>query len=67
MGGPPFTPQIVIPGWTAGGVRELWVSKNPPRRTHIHVIIKLKPTENVFCNPKPQDIGAEEYICNWFY
>ena len=27
---PPFTPKIVIPGWTSGGVRVL------PRRTHIY-------------------------------
>ena len=36
MGGtPPFTLQIVIPGWTAGGVRALWVSTQPPRCMHI--------------------------------
>ena len=26
-GDPPFTPQIVISGWTAGGVRALWESE----------------------------------------
>ena len=35
-GEPPLTPQIVIPGWTAGGVLALWVSEHhPPRRKHI--------------------------------
>ena len=31
MGGrdPPFTPQIVISGWTTGEVRALWESKEP--------------------------------------
>ena len=31
MGGgtPPFTPQIIIPGWTASGVCALWVSETP--------------------------------------
>ena len=28
MGGDhPFTPQIIIPGWTAGRVRALWVKQ----------------------------------------
>ena len=31
----PFTPQIVIPVWTAGGVRALWVFEYPPRCMHI--------------------------------
>ena len=30
-----FTPKIVIPGWTAGGVPALWVSEYPSRRTYI--------------------------------
>ena len=34
-GGPPFTPLIVIPGWTAGGVRGLWLSEDPSWRMHI--------------------------------
>ena len=34
MGGA-FTPQIVIPGWIAGGVHALWVSEDPPQRMHI--------------------------------
>ena len=34
-GGPPFTPQIVISGLTAGGVHALWVSEDPPWCTHI--------------------------------
>ena len=37
-GNPPITPQIVIPGWTAGGVHALWVSDHPPRRTHIYLV-----------------------------
>ena len=32
---PLITHQIVIPGWTAGGVPALWVSENPPQHTHI--------------------------------
>ena len=40
-GEPPFTPQIVIPGWTTGGVRALWVSEQPPQHTHIQYIFKL--------------------------
>ena len=36
MGGtPPFTPQIIIPGWTAGGVHPLWVSEHPPRKKEL--------------------------------
>ena len=35
MGGGPFNPQIIIPGWIAGRVRALWVSKDPPWRSHI--------------------------------
>ena len=31
----PYSPQILISGWTAGGVHALWVSKEPPWRTHI--------------------------------
>ena len=29
QGGHPFTHQLVIPGWTAGGVRALWVIWHP--------------------------------------
>ena len=28
-GGPPFIPQIVISGWTAGGVHAPWESEDP--------------------------------------
>ena len=34
MGEPTLHPQIVIPGWTAGGVRALWVSEHSSRRMH---------------------------------
>ena len=39
---PPFTPKIVIPGCTAGGVSALWVSEDPPRRMHIGYNITLQ-------------------------
>ena len=45
----PFTPQILIPGWTAGGVRALWVSENPLWRirylyhTHLTLKVSLNP------------------------
>ena len=42
MGGIPFTPQIVIPGWTAGGVCALWVSEHPLWRTNIYEGGQLK-------------------------
>ena len=40
-GDPPFTPQIVIPGWTAGGVRALSINERPPRHSHIFTISHL--------------------------
>ena len=40
-GGHPFTLQIIIPGWTAGGVRAQWVSEDPARRTHIFLLLSF--------------------------
>ena len=53
-GGPPFTPKIVIPGWTAGGVRALWVSGDPPRCTHIFL------SNNIF------NWKEEDYVNKYF-
>ena len=35
------TSLFVIPGWTAGGVSALWVSEDPPRRTHIYIFFQI--------------------------
>ena len=41
--------QIIIPGWTAGGVLALWVCEHPPRRTHIsYSFYKMSMILNIF-------------------
>ena len=54
-GGSPFTPQIVIPGWTEGGMRALWVSEHPPWRMNIEsplLTIKIFGTLSCLFFPK---------------
>ena len=40
-----FPSRRGLPGWTAGGVHALWVSEDPPQRTHILSIgLQEKPS-----------------------
>ena len=49
MGGePPFTPQVVIPGWTASGFRALLVSEHPPSAHAYLCLLKCETLSNKY-------------------